>query len=113
VNPDDALVMLARHCDAPRGPVLCATVRRFRRSGAVSVWNRQLLAYSVLRGWRSLRGHGRFGEPEYQLLPFLLRHGDAAIDVGANLGFYTFRMAGVVGRAGRILAVEPLGSGSV
>ena len=37
----------------------------------------------------------------------LLREGDTAVDVGANKGAYTFWMRRAVGRAGRVVAVEP------
>src|SRR5262245_3251657 len=36
-----------------------------------------------------------------------LREGDTAVDVGANVGVLTFLAASIVGRAGRVIAVEP------
>jgi FkbM family methyltransferase len=36
-----------------------------------------------------------------------LKPGDTAVDVGANIGAYTLFMAGLVGRTGRVVAVEP------
>ncbi len=40
----------------------------------------------------------------------LLRPGDTAVDVGANMGYYTMMMASLVGPGGRVLAFEPVGS---
>ena len=55
-------------------------------------------------------GIGRRGRAlEYNYhLPQLLRRGDIAIDIGANLGYYTRPMADIVGAEGRIYAVEPV-----
>jgi FkbM family methyltransferase len=36
-----------------------------------------------------------------------LREGDVAVDVGANVGVLTFLAASIVGRTGRVIAVEP------
>jgi FkbM family methyltransferase len=36
-----------------------------------------------------------------------LRRGDACIDVGANVGFFTLMMSGLVGDEGHVLAFEP------
>ena len=69
-------------------------------------WKRSY-GYSLARAARSLSGHARFGEPEYQLLPQWLSPGDVALDAGANLGFYTFRIAGLVGGSGTVVACEP------
>lgn len=55
-------------------------------------------------------GIGREGRAlEYNYhLPQLLRRGDVAIDIGANLGYYTCPMADIVGADGRVYAVEPV-----
>lgn len=62
------------------------------------------------RHFRRLIRTGRFepGEPEFQMLPALIRPGDWVIDVGANIGFYTLRLAELVGPEGRVLAFEPI-----
>jgi FkbM family methyltransferase len=62
-----------------------------------------------LRFQRQIRA-GRFmpHEPEFAELGRYLHAGDWAIDVGANVGHYTCRMAQCVGVSGRILAFEPI-----
>jgi FkbM family methyltransferase len=47
-------------------------------------------------------------EQEYVLLDRFLRAGDWVLDVGANVGHYTMRMAELVGPAGRVIAMEPI-----
>lgn len=65
-----------------------------------------------LKRWhfRRLIAKGLFdpGEPEYALLPFLLKEGDWTIDVGANVGQYTDAFSRLVGRHGRVIAFEPI-----
>jgi FkbM family methyltransferase len=47
-------------------------------------------------------------EKEYGLLDRFLRPGDWALDIGANVGHYTMRMAELVGETGRVIAIEPI-----
>lgn len=47
-------------------------------------------------------------DPEFRLLDRLLRPGDWAIDVGANIGHYTKKCSDLVGVEGRVIAVEPV-----
>ena len=47
-------------------------------------------------------------EKEYALLGTFLRDGDWALDIGANVGQYTMRMAELVGASGRVIAMEPV-----
>ena len=47
-------------------------------------------------------------EPEFSQLSRMVSDGDWAIDVGANVGFYTKRLAELVGPKGRVLAFEPV-----
>ncbi|HJY75183.1 MAG TPA: FkbM family methyltransferase [Burkholderiales bacterium] len=47
-------------------------------------------------------------EKEYALLDRLLRAGDWALDIGANVGHYTLRMAELAGPTGRVIALEPI-----
>ena len=47
-------------------------------------------------------------EPEKsELFKRLLRPGDCVIDVGANIGYYSVLFGHAVGRAGKVLAIEP------
>jgi len=65
-----------------------------------------------IRRWRFAgqirRGCFRSSEQEYDLLEQLLREGDWAIDVGANVGHYTSKMSQLVGHTGRVIAFEPV-----
>ena len=47
-------------------------------------------------------------EPEFSLLPDMLNEGDIVIDVGANIGHYTLKLAEIVGSSGRVIAIEPM-----
>jgi FkbM family methyltransferase len=59
---------------------------------------------------RFLMSAGRFGadEPEYDLLGSVVRPGDWVLDIGANIGQYTYRLSDLVGPSGRVFALEPL-----
>src|SRR6266403_4008036 len=46
----------------------------------------------------------RTGEPELAVLAELVPHGGIAVDVGANIGFFAYALAGI---ADRVLAFEP------
>lgn len=47
-------------------------------------------------------------EPEYFQLHNYIKSGDTVIDVGANVGHYTRRMAELVGPSGHVVAIEPI-----
>src|SRR3954466_7167470 len=49
---------------------------------------------------------GRYEQNEIRFVRGLLRPGDAAIDAGAHIGFFTMHMAAAVGALGRIYAFE-------
>jgi FkbM family methyltransferase len=54
------------------------------------------------------RGSFRTPEPEFDLLHQWVKPGSTAIDVGANIGHYTLRLAQLVGEQGRVIAFEPM-----
>ena len=61
-----------------------------------------------LHGYR-IRSHTfSGGEPEFERLAEWVRPGDWAIDLGANIGHYTYRLSELVGLAGRVIAFEPI-----
>jgi len=56
--------------------------------------------------WQQWRGAGL--EPEMAWLRSFVRPGDTVLDIGANFGFYTTRLARLVTRTGRVHAFEPV-----
>lgn len=42
------------------------------------------------------------------LMMAVVRSGDTCVDVGANIGYFTTQMAALVGKTGRVVAIEPL-----
>jgi len=66
--------------------------------------------YSVLQaaamGWDIRRG--AWSEPELELLPYALRAGETAIDIGANFGLYAYHLSRVVGPSGKVICFEPI-----
>jgi FkbM family methyltransferase len=59
-----------------------------------------------------LRTHGqhRYKDPEQKFLDRFIHPGDICLDVGANLGSYSFFMSHLVGKNGAIYAFEPVRS---
>lgn len=56
---------------------------------------------------RSLQDYGEYSEHEVELFNQILRPGDVALDLGANLGALTIPMGRRVGPTGRVWAFEP------
>jgi FkbM family methyltransferase len=52
--------------------------------------------------------HQRLGEPELHELKRLVRPGTIAVDVGAHFGVYSYVLARLVGKEGRVIAIEPI-----
>jgi FkbM family methyltransferase len=67
------------------------------------VVSRMLFIYRAL----GLGKHSRAMEYNYHL-PQLVDQGATAIDIGANLGYYTCPLSDIVGSEGRVYAVEPV-----
>ena len=88
--------------DAER-PVLEAGVNRLRhcRHGAM-LFNRHDLVIG-----RSLDAYGEYAEREMEVFEQVVREGSVALDVGANVGGHTVRLAQLVGSEGIVIAFEP------
>lgn len=56
---------------------------------------------------KSLVLHGTYERFETAIFLAELRPGDIALDIGANIGYYTLHTARAVGPAGRVVAIEP------
>ena len=67
------------------------------------VVSRMLFIYRAL----GLGKHSRAMEYNYHL-PQLVGQGATAIDIGANLGYYTCPLSDIVGSEGKVYAVEPV-----
>ena len=62
------------------------------------------------RHYKNAIRRGQFSpdEPEDHVLDQLISPGDWVIDVGANIGHYTYRFSNLVGPGGRVLSIEPM-----
>src|SRR5690242_20487958 len=49
-----------------------------------------------------------FWEPYVEPIKRLIKPGDVAIDLGANIGWYSHVLAGLVGKDGRVYSIEPI-----
>jgi FkbM family methyltransferase len=49
-----------------------------------------------------------FWEPDVEPIKRLIKPGDVAIDLGANIGWYSHVLAGLVGKDGRVYSIEPI-----
>ncbi len=54
-----------------------------------------------------LLADGDYDRPFTRFVASVLRRGDVAVDVGANIGVFTVPMALAVGETGRVIAYEP------
>ncbi len=64
-----------------------------------------------LRCWHAPRVARRFTDAHWPFAPViraLVSPGDSVVDVGANMGYITTRLADYVGASGRVYAVEPV-----
>ena len=78
---------------------------RAGRSGAEGARGR----WFFLRAGHAIRARSfASDEPEYGWLPGWVKPGDWVLDIGANVGHYTFRLSHLVGPTGRVIALEPV-----
>jgi FkbM family methyltransferase len=87
-------------------------VRRLRApSGGEALvrlpWGHDLLVNASEHVGNGISRTGVHELPVTELVHRLLDPGDVAVDVGANIGYFTSLMASRVGRAGRVIAFEP------
>ena len=81
----------------------CLLYRLLPLGGYLRVVSRMFFLYRAL----GIGRRGRALEYNYHL-PQLVGRGATAIDIGANLGYYTRPLSDIVGNEGRVYAVEPV-----
>ena len=64
-------------------------------------YRRRLMQYRESDDWETL-------EPDMLIVKCLVRAGDSVVDLGANFGFYTTFLSGLVGPRGRVHSFEPI-----
>ena len=71
---------------------------------------RQSSIYEDIQAWSMSRDilSGRLSEPELDLLPYAVKSGETVLDIGANFGMYTYPLAQLVGKEGKVYAFEPI-----
>jgi len=55
-----------------------------------------------------LQGGGAYERPTQMFLMRVMRAGDAFVDIGAHIGYFSLLAATLVGETGRVVAVEPI-----
>jgi FkbM family methyltransferase len=60
----------------------------------------------VAKGWDIKTGS--WTEPELEIIPYAVRPGETALDIGANFGLYSYHLSRAVGPTGKVYAFEPV-----
>jgi FkbM family methyltransferase len=83
--------------------------RVLARSVPEPIWKRMLQRYYFTRvkGYRQAN-EWESGERDLGVVKHLVASGDSVIDVGANFGFYTVYLSGLVGHGGSVSSFEPI-----
>ena len=68
-------------------------MKTYKPRYSLEEWIKYTLIPPRLYMWRLLRRYARRGESEFNLLPQLVDSNKIAIDIGANKGVYTHRLA--------------------
>ena len=51
---------------------------------------------------------GVWKEPEVDLVPYAVKPGETAVDIGANFGMFTYHLSKAVGPKGKVISFEPV-----
>jgi FkbM family methyltransferase len=51
---------------------------------------------------------GVWKEPEVNLIPYAVKTGETALDIGANFGMFTYHLSKAVGPQGKVISFEPV-----
>jgi FkbM family methyltransferase len=76
-------------------------------AGLVEIWPHLTIAFDPTDYVSGGAYQGTYERPELRLLQSLVRPGALVLDVGANSGYYTSTLAGMVGPGGTVHAFEP------
>ncbi len=83
-------------------------MRPWLRRLAYATLNTKGRRWLMQRYYASQHRRGAGEEEPMRWLPCFVRAGDRVLDVGANVGFYTVRLAKQVGPGGSVIAFEPV-----
>lgn len=70
-------------------------------------YNKHFIHFSDLSFYKNLMSH-LSQETCYTNLDYILKPGDVCLDVGANIGLYTYKMSKLVKKKGKVLSFEPV-----
>lgn len=62
----------------------------------------------AIERWHFARALPKFDEPELAVVRLLAECGTTVVDVGANVGWYTYAMSKIVGPNGSVVSLEPV-----
>lgn len=63
---------------------------------------------AISKAWDIYLGSAAASEPELELIPFAVKPGETALDLGANFGFYCYHLGRAVSPGGKVYAFEPV-----